>query len=540
MQLIFGRRRLWMMLLGGVLTAIPCVAPQLGWLQWIAMVPLMVGLYQFGEEPTDTLKKAYRYGFLTVYAYYLIIYNWFFALYPLDFAGLNHTESVVVILAGWLGLSLLQAIPGGLIFLLYRLLGKTGLYDRVPLLRPFVFASLWVCFEWCSTLSWAGVPWGRLCLGQVECLPMLQSASLFGSYFVSFLILLVNGLIAYAILYQMRATLCSGLAVVLLSANFGFGYLKINAEPAQETDTVSVAVVQGNINSHEKWDSNSDAKMRRVHEELTKKAAEEGAKIVLWAETAMPYPLNQRPDLQYFVSRLAKECNVTLVIGALYRDQEGNEYNALYMVDPDGGVREEFYAKRHLVPFGEYVPFRPLVEALIPPLAELTMLSDIEAGKDPALFTWKENQIGSLICFDSIYEQLQLDSVRQGAQLMFLSTNDSWFGDSSALYMHLAQAKLRAIETNRFVARAANTGISAVLNEKGETLASIDPEIDGYTLADVEMLQTRSLYTIIGNFFVYICIVFYLILLPVGILLRKRKPKEVVFAKHYGKIGKNR
>ena len=540
MQLTYGHRRIWRMLLGAILTAIPCVAPQLGWLQWIAMVPLMVGVYQTDEDPSVTAGRMYKYGFLTVYAYYLVIYHWFFALYPLDFVGLNHTESMVVILAGWLGLSLLQAIPGGLVFLLYRLLGKTGFYDRAPLLRPFVFAGLWVCFEWCSTLSWAGVPWGRLCLGQADCLPMLQSASLLGSYFVSWLILIVNGLIAYAILYHMRASLCTGLATALLCVNFGFGWVKMNAPQIEEENIASVAVIQGNIDSHEKWDDSSEARMRRVHADLTRKAAAEGAEIVLWAETAIPYVLNQRPDLMAYVSKLAKDCGVTLVVGSVYEDENERQYNALYMIDPDGEIREDFYAKRHLVPFGEYVPFRSLCEALIPPLAELTVLSDMAEGKDPALFDWNGKQIGSLICFDSIYEQLQLDSVRQGAELMLLSTNDSWFGDSTALYMHLAQAQLRAIETDRFVVRAANTGISAVFTPHGERISYLPPETEGYAVAEIAFRENTSLYTLIGNLFVYLCIAFYLILFSVGLLLRSRKPKAVVMAKRYGSGGKHR
>ena len=107
-------------------------------------------------------------------------------------------------------------------------------------------------------------------------------------------------------------------------------------------------------------------------------------------------------------------------------DDTGNYYNALFMVEPDGTFHEEFYAKRHLVPFGEYVPMREVIMTLIPPLAELSALdNDVSPGEGTMLFDTAWGKLGSLICFDSIYEQLTLDSVRDGANLMMISRHSS-------------------------------------------------------------------------------------------------------------------
>ena len=178
-----------LLLSGAVLTGLTLIFTSLGFLEWISMIPLFFGVYRMAQDDTMRLRRVYLYGFLTVLAYYLVIYHWFFYLYPLDFVGMDHAASLVVILAGWIGLSLLQALPGGLVFLFFSLLHRTQTVRERPILKPFLFSALWIVFEWSSTLSWTGVPWGRLCLGQIEYLPMLQSASLFGSYFISFFLI---------------------------------------------------------------------------------------------------------------------------------------------------------------------------------------------------------------------------------------------------------------------------------------------------------------------------------------------------------------
>ncbi len=515
---------------GAALTALTLIFPVLGWAEWMTMIPLFIGAYRLCGHTGIRLRTVYLFGFLTVLIYYLLLYHWFIRLYPLDFVGMSNGASVAVILAGWLGLSLLQAIPGGLVFLLFAALHRTPVIRRAPLLRPFLFSALWVVFEWSATLSWLGVPWGRLCLGQIRYLPLLQSASLFGSSFVSFLLLTVNGLLAYALLYRkkwQRSALCVSVAVLLFASNWIFGAAALH-RPAKEYTAVRVATLQGNINSHDKWSADSLRLTKEIYGEMTRKAAKEGAELILWPETAFPYVLNRSAGLSEYVSGLAKEYNVTLVIGALYKDSLDREYNALYLISPDGTVSDHIYAKRHLVPFGEYVPMRKLITTLIPPLADLSALdSDLTAGTDPALFETKWGSAGGLICFDSIYDGLARDSVRSGAGILLLSSNDSWFYDSAAVYQHQAQAQLRAIETGRYLVRSGNTGISSVITDHGENIAWIDPLTDGYAVSDVRFIPTQNtLYTVVGNLFVCLCILFFAATLGTGILLSVRERKR--------------
>jgi apolipoprotein N-acyltransferase len=134
-------------------------------------------------------------------------------------------------------------------------------------------------------------------------------------------------------------------------------------------------------------------------------------------------------------------------------------------------------------------------------------------------------RIGSLICFDSIYEQLSLDSVRDGAQLLAVSTNDSWFFDSAAARMHNAQAQLRAAETGRCIIRAANTGISSVISSRGELLSTLPALQDGVLTASITQGDHVTLYTRIGNLFVYLCMSYSVGLVLCEVLSRRKNKR---------------
>lgn len=513
------------MLISAAITALTLIFPQVGFLEWVTLIPLFLGAFAFCADEKRSLWRTYWGGFLTIFVYYFVVYHWFLSLYPLDFVGMDNASSVVVVIAGWVGLSVLQAIPGGLIFLIFKLLQRGGVFDRTPILQPIVISALWVVFEWSSTLGWTGVPWGRLCIGQSEYLPVLQSASLLGSYFVSFLILLVNGLLAYAIISyrnKIKSVLCVALAAVLLFSNVLFGYGLMNKKD-EECTVVKVAAIQGNVDMDAK--GGAIRELMRVYGEMTREAVAKGAEIVVWPESIFPYRMNRYSVLEDFVCELAVECNVTLIVGALYGGENGNSYNTLYMITPDGRISDNLYHKRHLVPFGEYVPMRELFMTLIPPLAELSALDDdMTPGTETSLFETKWGKLGGLICFDSIYEELTRASAKDGANLMLLPSNDSWwFSTSVETYQNESQAMLRAIESGRYLVRAGNTGISSIVTEHGEHLAWLAPETKGIAIAEVEMCTDTTLYTRIGNLLVYLCMAFVLLLYPIDFIIKRRQ-----------------
>ncbi len=525
------RKSLWKLrgfsALGAIATALMLVFPQVGFLEWFTMIPLVWAAVRICRDDRFGPGAVFFSGFLTAFSFYFVLYHWLVYIYPLDFIGMNNAASVAVVAAGWIGLPSLNGIVGGILFLLFRWMHRSGVFEKIPALRPIAFASLWTAFEWCTTQTWMGVPWGRLALGQIDMKPMLGIASVFGSYAVTFLIVAVNAFLAEVVFTPKKTVLCVVLAASLFVGNLGFGLIWYHSGKTGER-TVTAAVLQGNINSHDKWGSDSLKITKTIYGDMTRSAAAEGAQLILWPESALPYDLNRYNSLYSWVSDLARECQVTILVGSLYVDEADKEYNVLYEVTPDGEFSSTIYLKRHLVPFGEYVPLRQLFMTLIPPLAELSALDDdLSAGDSSELFETEFGKIGSLICFDSIYEALTLQSVRDGAELMVVSSNDSWFFDSAAVYQHLAQAQLRAIESGKWFLRSANTGVSAIINSRGEALDTIPPLESGYLVETVSVHSSRTVYSYLGNLFVYLCMVFIALTPPIIWLTEKKKRKNM-------------
>lgn len=492
--------------ISAVLTAATLIWPVLGALEWVSMVPLGLVLLRRAADGTGA-RRLWWLGMCFCYPYYVLVYHWFFYLYPLEFTGMSQGAAVAVVIVACFGLALLH---GGIFAFAFPLCGaifRSPLCRRRPWLRLPLGAAVWCIFEWMQTQTWMGVPWGRLALGQVEWLPVIQTASLLGSYLITFLLVLVNLCIADALLAPVRAQRRVMAALLAFGINFGVGsalYLADEAKAA-DRDTVVAAAVQGNISSNDKWSGSSLAETFNIYTRLTRQAAAQGATLIVWPETVIPHTLLNYDWMVERIEALSRETGATLLVGAFSEGEDGT-LNTIFVVTPDGGLREGGYSKRHLVPFGEYLPLEEIISVICPPLAQLKMLSaDLVPGEDAAVAQVGELRIGSLICFDSIYETLTLDSVRSGANLIALSTNDSWFYDSAAVYQHNGQAILRAVETRRSVVRAANTGISSIITPRGTVTVSLDPLVSGQVTAEVELCGDMTLYARVGNLLIWCC-----------------------------------
>ena len=533
-KIAYKKRRTPLLVLSGLLTGLTLVFTKLGFLEWITMIPTGIVLLVRASDREVRLRSLYSDGFLFFYSYYLVCYHWFVNLYPLEFIdGMTKGGALAVVILAWFGLSLLQALMGGCVFLLAGLLFRCDLPQRFPLLRVFVGAGLWAAFEWSQTIGWWGVPWGRLPIGQSEYLVGLQTASWFGSYFVTFLIVAVNFLLAHTLLNLPKWRLGVIIAACLLVFQYGAGTLIWFTTDVSRGEPIKVAAVQGNISSSDKWSEDSGTKTLEVYSALIAEAAEKGAELVLLPETAFPYDLdsNNYAYLNEGFCSMARELNIYLLVGAFTQEGEKDSLNSLVCYTPEGERLDTVYSKRHLVPFGEYVPMRPIIETLVPPLAELVLSSDdIDEGEGTKIIDAGGVKIGGLICFDSIYESLTYESVRDGAELICLGTNDSWFSDSAALYMHNAQAQLRAIENGRYVLRAANTGISTVINSRGEVIAELEPLVSGNAYATVYANDAKTLNTNLGNFLVYFILLGFLVIFSHNIVnimkINKKRDKN--------------
>ena len=479
-----------------------------GPLEWVSLIPALIALGMMCGTEGLKLRHAYLYGLFYFEIFYSVCFHWFTALYPLDFTGLNNFYSVLVIIVAWFGLSLLQALFGGLVFVLCVLISRTAVARRFSAIGLLSFTAVYTFYEFTQTLGWWGVPWGRLSLGQIDSLYFVQSASLFGSYFVTATVILVNTLLALAVIgfkkseRSERIYALTALGVYLASLVLGITLYYTEQSRINGAEKITVGVIQGNFSSTEKWSAGKDFAIDR-YLELTAQAASEGAELVIWPETALPFTYKAGGYYDKLLADAAREYGITLLVGAIEGTEELDR-NAVICYHPSGERDETVYAKRHLVPFGEYVPMRSVIELCLPFLMEISILDDDwMPGDDSAVFDTEVGVIGSLLCFDSIYETLSSDSARDGAELFALSTNDSWFSDSAAVYMHNNQARLRAIENGRSVARSANTGLSSFITSSGDVISQLPLLERGYLVDDLALHSHKTLYTVIGNTFVY-------------------------------------
>jgi len=426
---------------------------------------------------------------------------------------------------------------------------KTFLSSVMSLLAPFFLgklktenafvtvicaASLWTLAEWLQTQTWMGVPWGRLAVTQYAALPAIQSASLLGSLFLCFLMAAVNACTAVAFLNlknsgKLHTAAFAGVAILIVNYLFGTAVL-LSSGAKSDGEPVSVALIQGNVLSGEKWQDHSVETSLALYTSLTAEAcSESGAEIVLWPETVITTSVRRNTEIADRISELSRRTDAVIIVGCFdYEnvDDETLSYNSLLAFYPDGTVSENSYHKRHPVPFGEYLPSPGFFKTFLPALAEMNVFSsDISAGDSTELLKTEYGDIGSLICFDSIYETLALDSVRDGAGLLAISTNDSWYYDSSAVRQHNGHAVLRAVENGRYVIRAANTGISSIITPNGEISASLGALKRGYVTGEVEFLNTETLYTRVGNIIVPISGAIVIFAFAFSIFERKKKPR---------------
>ena len=519
----------WLILsAGGILFALTVIFPQIGALEWIALIPALLVFFGVAADPAVKYRRLYGLGLVFFWPFYAVNFHWFFYMYPLDFAEMTRGASAVVVLVACLGLALFQALGAAFLIPLFGVATRGKWLSRYPFLHPILFACLWAALEWWQGHSgWSGVPWARLAIGQAEAVVNLQSVALLGSYFVTFLIVAVNGLLACLLLNPSKRILCAALAVGLFFGNLCFGLIRMTVV-RDEGPTMKVAAIQGNKGSLENWGADTMSEVMEVHGNLSRMAAAEGADLIVWSETCIPANIDRSAWVREYVTELSRECGVPILCGLFTRVEEGSEadYNSIVVALPDGTIHDTVYHKRNPVPFGEFVPFRRLITTLIPPLTEInTLAADIPAGEDSVVFDLDVGQVGSLICFDSIYEGNAMDSIGNGAQILAVSTNDSWFTDSRGVWMHHAQSQLRAIETGRWVVRSAITGVSSVINDRGQVVESLEPLKTGYVLEEARLSDRVTVYSVIGNVFAYACIALgaTATLLPVWERIRRRR-----------------
>ncbi len=447
------------------------------------------------EDPTP--RRGFALGFVFGFSYHLLVYPWLLALHPMTVAGLDGIVSLLVTMLAYLGACAIHGTFFAVGFWLWRHVARTLSLSRA---RAYgLFVCLFVTAEFATSFGTLALPWSRIGLPLVNALVLMQSASLFGALFVDAVVLGVGALFAAALSSEARRRiLCVCCAVILFCANLAFGLISLRKTPA---DTIQVAVVQTADDVKQKW-ANSTAEILRFCRERVEEIPRE-VSLVVFPETMLNSPVRAGGQVEAYFGDLCEEFDVSLAVGAVYQEA-GETYNAVCLFDETGLV--SFGAKRHLVPFGEYLPWQDALAVVLPAVADMTYYqSEYTPGKDGLLGETRSATLGAMVCFDTLFGELSADSAREGAELLVVSTNDAWFKKSPAAKQHLWHGAYRAVESGRPLLQSANVGISAVINEHARVLDSVELGEGGTAVAKVSLSRDNTLYLLVGDAFAYLC-----------------------------------
>jgi apolipoprotein N-acyltransferase len=461
---------------------------------WIALAPLLLALVEVRG------RRALRAGFITGCVSGVGLLYWT-ALVVRQFGGLPLPAAVAAMLLLAMAVAVLPALFA---WIVARWVAGAGL-------SALWFAPVaWVATEVVRAYTYFYFPWCLLGYSQADNLVFVQVARFGAVYAVSFLLALTSAGLALAFLERdarrRRRILLAVSGVIVLVSLDGAQRL---AEPVAEKGRVRVALVQASIPQDEKWDPAKAVSNVRKHVALSERAADAGAKLVVWPESAVPWDVDRNPALLAELRQLTQHRSIELLFGNDDHDLEGDRARSFVgakRLNAEGAL-DFRYHKIRLVPFGEYVPLQPLVTLGGRVAAKVVdQVSDFTPGSDYAVGAVGPGRFSASICYEAIFADLFREFAARGAELFVNMTNDAWYGTTSAPYQHFAMARFRAVENGRYLVRAANTGISAVVDPRGRVLEKTALFEPALVVADVPLVAEPTFYTLHGDVFAWACL----------------------------------
>ncbi|HZP70214.1 MAG TPA: apolipoprotein N-acyltransferase [Pseudolabrys sp.] len=477
--LAFGWRRVHIAFIAGAVSAL-AMPPVNAWPVLFATFPVLVWL-------TDGSAAGRWGGALTAAAAgWCFGFGYFLAgLYWVGYAFLVDARTF-----GWLLPVAVAGLPAYLA--LYTALGLAAarlVWVRGPE-RILALAAAMTAGEWLRGHLLSGFPWNTFGYALTQPLVLAQGVSLTGVWTLTFLCIAVCA--SPAIIADDKADaphpyrpLIFGL--VVLAALAGYGAQRLWSHPTTYVDGVRLRIMQPNLPQDDKFNYSAKADVMNRYLRLSDRATSprsNGIRDVthlVWPEAAFPFFLTREPDALARIAGLLRP-STTLITGAVraasdinVRDQRA--YNSIYVIDPDGSIRG-IYDKVHLVPFGEYLPFQPVLERL--GLMQLTKVIGgfLSGDRRRAMDVHGAPKMLPLICYEAIFPGAAVPPGERPGWMVNV-TNDGWFGISSGPYQHFQQARVLAIAEGLPLVRAANTGISAVVDPVGRIVASLPLGVEG-------------------------------------------------------------
>lgn len=409
-------------------------------LLFFAIVPLFFAIKKYPEKwLTISVIYAFTYNFI----------NFYWVTETVNYFGDVHFIIRIVLL-----LLLVCYLSIYNIFFLYFLKKS----DNIALI-PIIF----VIIEYMKSTLFTGFPWLNLGLNSLGYKPLAMNAAIVGELGISFIVIFLNFSLTNLILGR-KKYMWHFLGMLILSH---ISYFYYPQQDLKKNEALSFALVQPSYNYLKKWEPEQRNYVVKEVMKYTEEAINSGKDIVVLPESAFPFFLQEDRSLfNYFVSNSFFK---PFIVGNIRYEKSESKIDVfnsnLYFYNE----KVEFYDKIHLVPFGEYFPLK-FITAPIQRYFFGTD-SDFTAGKEIKLFNYKEKKIGNLICYEDAFYDLMLKNVKNGAEIVVVTTNDSWFGESMGRYQHFAMSVMRSIETGRGIIRSSQSGISSCINPFGEITA---------------------------------------------------------------------
>ncbi len=504
-------RSAWLLaILSAVLQVVIFPLPNLYWLSWIAVAPLLVAILRARRPDTLQLEgsvkllparpgQAFLLGWFTGILWYCGNCYWIYSTMK-QYGGINAFGATGLLLLFAMYLGLYHGLFGLIVSWLAR--GESGLRNAL-VLSPFV----WVAVELARTRI-TGFPWDLLGIAQVDNIPLARIASVTGVYGVSLEIMIVNAAFAAAFLLRRNRR---PLLWAALAATFVLQGARWIPAPAIPADHIAL-LVQENIPVLENGDWTTqyfaDTLTDLTQLSLTPVGGQHPS-LIVWPESPAPF-YSADPAFHGEISHLAQTAQAWMVVGSIGVDnvmmspQHVTQiFNSAALVSPSGDWSGR-YDKIHLVPFGEYVPFKDLFSFA----GGLTKeVGDFSRGALREPLPAGNQKLGVFICYESIFP----DDIRQfaanGAQVFVNISNDGWYGDSGAYAQHLKQARMRAVENARWLLRDTNTGVTAAIDPYGRVVASVPRKLRNVLEAPYALSAEgeTTFYTRHGDWLAYAC-----------------------------------
>ncbi len=459
--MLYGSYRLLVAFVAGSMTVLAFSPFSQGWIA----LPALAALFALWRDTTP--KQAFGVGWLWGLGCMGFGVFWLHNSIA-QFGGVNLPLAILLTLLFAAFLALFPAMTGWL---------SRRFFQYESRLLLLVYPAVWVLLEWTRSWAFTGFPWLTLGYSQIDT-PLSGYAPVLGVYGVSLMLAL-----SAAALNLWRSWWLSLLPFIWLG---GWGLQQLHwTDP--DGEPFNATLVQASIPQEKKWLS---SQLRPTLEFYVQSSeAHPDSRLIVWPETAVP-AFSDRVEKTFLqpLDQRFRDQGQDLLLGIPVRDADGGAYNAMISLGKSGRGK---YFKRHLVPFGEFMPFK----ALLQPLVELFAIpmSSFSAGDDdkPPLLKLAGWQAGISICYEDTFGN-EIAQALPSAAFLVNASNDAWFGDSLAPHQHLEMARMRSLETGRYLLRATNTGVSAIVDEKGELLDVLPQFKRGTISAKIQPMQGQT------------------------------------------------